>query len=38
MNFYWEEEEVQEKLKKKIVEAAINVGKTAKKYNTTYRA
>jgi glutamate dehydrogenase len=25
MNFYWEEEEIQEKLKKKIVEAAVNV-------------
>lgn len=38
MNFYWEEDEIQEKLKKKIVEAAVNVGETAKKYNTTYRA
>jgi len=38
MNFYWEEEEVQEKLKKKIVLAAINVWQSAKKYNTTYRA
>ncbi len=38
MNFYWEEDEIQEKLKKKIVEAAVNVGETAKKYDTTYRA
>jgi len=38
MNFYWEADEVQEKLKKKIVEAAINVHKTAEKYTTTYRA
>jgi glutamate dehydrogenase/leucine dehydrogenase len=38
MNFYWEEDEIQEKLKKKIVQAAVNVGETAKKYNTTYRA
>lgn len=38
MNFYWEEDEIQDKLKKKIVEAAINVGETAKKYDTTYRA
>ena len=38
MNFYWEEDEIQEKLKKKIVEAAVNVWETAKKYKTTYRA
>jgi len=38
MNYYWEEDEVQEKLKKKIVEAAVNVWETAKKYDTTYRA
>jgi len=38
LNFYWEAEEVQEKLKKKIVEAAVNVSETAEKYNTTYRA
>lgn len=38
MNFYWEENEIQEKLKKKMVESAVNVWETAKKYNTTYRA
>jgi len=38
MNFYWEEEEVQDKLKKKIVEAAVNVWETAEKYKTSYRA
>lgn len=38
MNFYWEEDEVQEKLKKKIVEAAVSVHETAEKYDTTYRA
>lgn len=38
MNYYWEAEEVQEKLKKKIVEATLYVHQTAHKYNTTYRA
>lgn len=38
MNFYWEEDEIQKKLKKKIMEAAISVEETAKKYKTTYRA
>jgi len=38
MNFYWEADEIQERLKKKIVEAAVNVHKTAEKYKTTYRA
>ena len=38
MNFYWEEEEVQEKLKKKIVEAAVGVHEAASEFKTTYRA
>ncbi len=38
MNFYWEEEEVDEKLHKKITHAAQDVYDTAKEYDTTYRA
>ena len=38
MNFYWEEEEVDEKLHKKITHAAQSVSDTAKEYETTYRA
>ncbi len=37
-NFYWEEEEVDQKLHKKITHAACDVHDTAKKYNTSYRA
>jgi glutamate dehydrogenase/leucine dehydrogenase len=38
MNFYWEEDEVDEKLHKKITFAAQSVADTAKEYDTTYRA
>ena len=38
MNFYWEEDEIQQKLKKRIVEAAVSVHTAAEKYQTTYRA
>ena len=38
LNFYWEEDEVDEKLHKKITHAAQGVADTAKEYNTTYRA
>ncbi len=37
-NFYWEEDEVDQKLHKKITLAACDVHDTAKEYNTTYRA
>lgn len=36
-NFYWEEKEIDEKLHKKITQAAINVSDTAKEYKTNYR-
>ncbi len=38
MNFYWEEDEVQEKLHKKITEAAAAVHKTRDDYKTSYRS
>ena len=38
MNFYWEEEEVQEKLLKKITEAAVAVHETAQEYKTSFRS
>ncbi len=38
MNFYWEEDEVDEKLHKKITHATGDVANNAKEYNTTYRA
>lgn len=38
MNFYWEEEEVDEKLHKKITAAAQAVSDTAEEYKTSYRA
>jgi len=38
MNFYWEAEEVDEKLHKKITSAAQSVYDTAQEYNTTYRS
>jgi glutamate dehydrogenase/leucine dehydrogenase len=37
-NFYWEEQEVDTKLHKKITDAAESVYDTAKEYKTTYRA
>ncbi len=37
-NFYWEEQEVDTKLHKKITHAAKSVHDTAKEYKTTYRA
>ena len=37
-NFYWEAEEVDSKLKKKITEATIDVYKTAKEYKTFIRS
>lgn len=37
MNFYWSAEEVQEKLKAKMVKAWLGVVDTAKKYNCSYR-
>lgn len=36
-NFYWEEHEIDEKLKKKITSAANGVFETTKKYNSSYR-
>jgi len=38
INFYWEEDEVDAKLHKKITHAACDVYNTAKEYSTTYRA
>lgn len=38
MNFYWEAEEVDTKLHKKITSAACSVYETAQEYSTTYRA
>ena len=38
MNFYWEAEEVDGKLHKKITYAAGSVYETAQEYKTTYRA
>lgn len=38
LNFYWEEEEVDSKLHKKITSAANAVHETATEYTTTYRA
>ncbi len=37
MNLYWEAEEVQERLKKKMEQSAENVFNTAEKYETNYR-
>ena len=38
MNFYWEDDEVQEKLLKKITEAAVSVHETKQEYKTSYRS
>jgi len=37
MNFYWEAEEVQEKLHKKITQAAADVYKTASEHESDMR-
>jgi len=37
-NFYWEAEEVDQKLHKKITNATIDVYNTAKQYKTQFRA
>jgi glutamate dehydrogenase/leucine dehydrogenase len=37
-NYYWEAEEVDQKLYKKITNATIDVYNTAKKYNTHFRS
>jgi len=38
MNFYWEEDEIDQKLHKKITHAACDVYDTASEYKTSYRA